>query len=317
MNPKVSIVVTSMNRKNHLKNCLDSIFQNNYKNYEIIVIDNGSSDGSGDYIKSLIGKVKPIFNKKNLGLIKATNQGIVNSNGNYILFLAHDNTIDKDMIKHMLELFKIDKNIGIITPKIFYQKDPKRIWFYGVKINFFTSKFYFFNKDIVDKKDQIDYDLQVQSIHNCFMVKKEVFDKIGNFDQTYFSDHSEFDLCMRASKFYKIFISGKAICYNDASVLSVQNSDKSHYGFTSARRVYHLTRDRAVIIKRYANKLQKLIFISLFYPASFFYRGVILIKFGEISYLKAHILGTIAGINYFLFNELKGMKNEHSSNNLY
>jgi GT2 family glycosyltransferase len=317
MNSKVSIVVTSMNRKNHLKRCLGSVFNNNYRNFEIILVDNGSTDGSVQYIKSLKGKVRSIFNKKNLGLIKATNQGVFNSNGDFILFLAHDNIIDKDMIKHMLELFKIDKNIGIITPKIFYQQDPNRIWFYGVKINFFTSKFYFINKDIVDKKGKIDYDLQVQSIHNCFMVKKEVFDKIGYFDKTYFSDHSEFDLCMRASKFYKIFISGKAICYNDASVLSVQNRDKSHYGFTSNRRVYHLTRDRAVIIKRYANKFQRLVFISLFYPASFFYRGFILLKFGEISYLKAHFLGTIAGINYFLFNQLKGMKNEDRWKNLY
>jgi len=317
MNSKVSIVVTSMNRKNHLKNCLDSILQNNFKNYEIIVIDNGSSDGSVDYIKSIGGEIKPIFNKKNLGLIAATNQGVLNSSGDFILFLAHDNIIDKDMILHMLELFKTDKNIGIITPKIFYQQDPNRIWFYGVKINFYTSKFCFFNKDILDKKGEINYNLEVQSIHNCFMVKKEVFDKIGYFDKTYFSDHSEFDLCMRASQFYKVFISGQAICYNDASVLSVQNRDKSHYGFTSNRRVFHLTRDRAVLIKRYANKFQRFFFITLFYPISFFYRGLILLKFREISYLKSHIQGTLAGINYFLFNKLRAMKNEDNCKNLY
>lgn len=317
MNPKVSIFVSSWNDKNHLKNCLDSIFKNNYKNFEIIIVDNGSSDGSVEFIKGFKGKVRAIFNKNNLGLIKATNQGALIANGDFILFLAQDNVIDKNMIKNLLELFKKDKNIGIISPKIYYQQDPDRYWFYGANMNFFTSKFHFVNKDILDKDDKIDYDFQVQSVHNCFIVKKEVFDTIGYFDSAFFSDYSEFDLCMRASKFYKIYISGKAKCYNDASVLSIQKKVINHYGFTSKRRVYHLTRERAVIIKRYANMLQKIIFISFFYPISFLYRGYILLKFKKINYLGAHLQGTLSGINYFLFNKLKGMKNEDSWNNLY
>ena len=245
-------------------------------------------------------------------MIKATNQGVSVAKGDFILFLAQDNIIDKYMIINLLELFKTDKKIGIISPKIFYHQDPKRFWFYGAKINFFTSKFHFFNKDILDNKDKIDYDFQVQSVHNCFIVKKEVFDKVGDFDKAFFSDYSEFDLCMRASKFYKIFISGKAICYNDASVLSIQKKVINHYGYTSNRRVYHLTRERAVVIKRYANKLQILIFTLFFYPLSFLYRGFILLKFRKINYLEAHIQGTLAGIKYLLFNKLKAMKNEDS-----
>lgn len=310
MSPKISIFVSSWNDKDHLKRCLDSIFQNNYKNYEIIVVDNGSSDGSVEFIKSLKGKVRAIFNKNNLGLIKAKNQGTSIANGDFILFLAQDNVIDKNMINNLLELFKKDKKIGIISPKIYYQQDPNRIWFYGANINFYTSKFKFFNKDILDKKHKIDYDFQVQSIHNCFIVKKEVFDKFGYFDDAFFSDYSEFDLCMRASKFYKTFISGKAICYNDASVLSIQKKVINHYGFTSKRRVYHLTRERAVVIKRYANKLQKIIFILFFYPLSFLYRGYILLKFRKINYLESHLRGTLAGLNYFLFFKLNEMKIE-------
>ena len=307
MNSKVSIFVSSWNDKNHLKNCLDSIFLNNYKNFEIIIVDNGSLDGSVEFIKSLKGKVRAIFNKKNLGLIKATNQGASIANGDFILFLAQDNVIDKNMINNLLELFKKDTKIGIISPKIFYLQDSNRFWFYGAKINFFTSRFHFFNKDILDKNNKINYDLQVQSVHNCFMVKKEVFDKVGYFDDAFFSDYSEFDLCMRASKFYKIFISGKALCYNDASVLSIQKKVINHYGFTSKRRVYHLTRERAIVIKRYANKLQKTIFILIFYPLSFLYRGIILLKFRKINYLGAHFRGTFAGLKYFLFFKLDEM----------
>jgi GT2 family glycosyltransferase len=312
MNPKVSIFVSSWNSKDHLEKCLESIFQNNYKNFEIIVVDNGSLDGSVEYIKSLKKKVRAIFNKKNFGLIKATNQGVSIAKGDYILFLAQDNIIDKNMINNLLELFNQDKQIGIISPKIFYLQDPKRFWFYGAKINFFTSKFHFFNKDILDEENKIDYDLQVQSVHNCFIVKKEVFDKVGGFDDAFFSDYSEFDLCMRASKFYKIFISGKSVCYNDASIVSVQKKVINHYGYTSILRVYHLTRERAIVIKRYANNLQKLIFILFFYPLSFLYRAFILIKFRRIEYLEAHIQGTLAGIKYLLFNKLKAMKNEDS-----
>jgi len=315
MNPKVSIFVSSMNGKIQLKNCIESISENNFKDYEIIIVDNGSTDGSVDYIKTL--DVKMILNKKNYGLIAATNQGASIAKGKYILFLAQDNVIDANMINNLLDLFNKDETIGIVSPKIFYLQDPKRFWFYGAKINFFTSRFNFFYKDVLDQENKIDYDLQVQSVHNCFMVKKEVFEKVGYFDSNFFSDYSEFDLCMRTHKYFKIFISGKAICFNDASIIPVQKKIINHYGYTSKRRTYHLTRERAIVIKRYGNTLQKITFISFFYPISFIYRTFILIRFRKMNYLRAHFQGTIAGIIYFFSNKLKPMENENSITNLY
>ncbi len=293
-----------MNRQKQLENCLNSIINSNYKIIELIIIDNGSNDNTADYLSRLTNEnIKTIFNNQNLGLAHARNQGISASKGEYILFVDDDNVIDKSMITTLLQFFKEHKMAGIVTPKTLYKDNPKKIWFYGANINMYTSKAEFFYSNVIDNEDSVNHEIKINCVHNCFMVRKDLFDKVGIFDNKLFVSYTEFDLCMKAKKHYEIYVCGNAKCYHDRLTTDRKNTVES-FGFTNPYRVYYLIRNRGVIAKKYASLFQLMIFSGLYYPLYFFYYGIILIKFNRLDYLKYHVKGFLAGMIYIIRNKL-------------
>ena len=144
-----------------------------YKNIELLIIDNGSQDGSVDYLTKLTKtEIQVILNNRNLGLANARNQGIIASKGEYLLFVDDDNVIDKSMITTLLQFFKEHKAAGIVTPKTLYKDNPKKIWFYGANINMFTSKAEFFYSNVIENEDRVNHEIEINCVHNCFMVRK-------------------------------------------------------------------------------------------------------------------------------------------------
>src|ERR1700704_5264800 len=94
-----SVVIPSWNGKDLLKVCLTSLQKQTIKDFEIIVVDNGSTDGSVNYIKKEFPKIKDISLSKNTGFAYAVNQGIKVAVGEYIILINNDTEIDKDCIK--------------------------------------------------------------------------------------------------------------------------------------------------------------------------------------------------------------------------
>jgi len=305
MNPKVSIIIPTINRRGKLKNCLESISNNDYGNYEIIVIDNGSSyDIDKLFIEINIAPNKLIKNFKNEGLAKARNQGIAIASGQYLLFIDDDNVIDNQMINHLVNKLNVNTDSGIVAPKTYYKSEPHRIWFYGAGINLMTSRKEFPYYNVIDDKNQLSNDLQVSSVHNCFMISREIIDRIGGFDEKLFVTHTEFDLCMKAKKHCTIYVCGNALCYHDRPP-DVKIKSLRQFGITNGYRVYFLARNRAVVINRYSNIFQKTIFILLFYPIYTLYYSLIFLLYEKYDYLYLYLKGTVDGICYFINNDLK------------
>lgn len=113
----VSIVIVSYNTKEFLNRCLKSIYKSDFKkiNYEVVVIDNASSDGTVQFIKKNFPKLKLIENKDNFGFSKACNQGVRDSSGIYLLFLNPDTEVDKDTIPYMISFMEKNKDAGAST----------------------------------------------------------------------------------------------------------------------------------------------------------------------------------------------------------
>jgi len=119
-NPLVSISLLTYNSQKYINDCLGSIFGQTYNNLEILIIDNASRDKTIDYLKKFPNKpnLRIIFNKKNIGFSAGHNQGIKNSQGNFILCLNHDVALDKDFIKKAIEAFQKDNKIAAIQGKL-------------------------------------------------------------------------------------------------------------------------------------------------------------------------------------------------------
>lgn len=101
--PKFSIIIPVYNVEKYIKKCLDSVFAQTEKDYEVIVVNDGTKDNSMDIVKNYDVK---IVNQKNQGLSEARNTGLKNAKGEYILFLDSDDYIEKDLLKELNKSIK-------------------------------------------------------------------------------------------------------------------------------------------------------------------------------------------------------------------
>ncbi|MFC1649092.1 glycosyltransferase family 2 protein [Patescibacteria group bacterium] len=195
-NPLVSIVIVNFNGKKWLKDCLTSVFKQTYKNYEVIFVDNNSSDESVDYVKKNYPKVKIINNHVNTGFAGGNNLGFSKSSGEYLLSINNDTKFGKHFLEKLLKSFE-NSNISIAQPKII-SMDSGKIDSCG---SYWTdsSFLYYIGNDKNPDLKKYNKPFPVFSIKGvALLVKREVVEKIGLFDVDFWSYYEETDLCQRA-----------------------------------------------------------------------------------------------------------------------
>ena len=114
----VSAIIVNRDKKTYLKDCLDSLLNQTHSSIEIIVVDNGSQDGSQEMLKEEFPQVKLIANKHNQFYCRAQNQGIKVAEGEYIICLNNDVVLEKDFVEEMLKAANTDERIGMVCGKI-------------------------------------------------------------------------------------------------------------------------------------------------------------------------------------------------------
>lgn len=126
---KVSIIIPNYNGQNFLGDCIDSIHQIDFerKNYEIIVVDNASSDTSCEFILSVYPDVILIPAERNLGFAGGCNLGIKNSSGEYIVLLNNDTVVDPNWLKELVTVADNDQDVAIVGSKLLFKQDPNVI----------------------------------------------------------------------------------------------------------------------------------------------------------------------------------------------
>ncbi len=214
--PQVSIAIVNLNGKEFLNDCLLSIKEINYpkEKIEIIVVDNGSNDGSAQFIKSNYPEVKLIENRENLGFAKANNQAAGVAHGEYIAFLNNDTKVDKNWLMELLRPIYGSDEVICSGSKVL-SLDGSSLDFVGGMINFEGKGF------------QIDYGLSVnKDIHNverflpfvnggAMLIKRDVFLEAGGFDEDFFAYYEDVDLGWRLWVLgYKVVFSPNSIVYH-------------------------------------------------------------------------------------------------------
>jgi len=176
---EVSIIIPTRNRRVELKKCLGSILFQDFKDVEIIVIDNASVDGTTRMLKEDYPLVKIIQNEKNEGAARARNQGIIVSKGKFLLFLDSDvELLTKNTISAMIRIMETDKIIGALGGET-EDKRIIKVRGYGItKRNGYSYPIELNCKQ--NKMIECDY----LSTSNCF-VRKHTVEKIGGFDPYY------------------------------------------------------------------------------------------------------------------------------------
>ncbi|MDD3977829.1 MAG: glycosyltransferase family 2 protein [Methanomicrobium sp.] len=228
----ISIIIPNYNGKQFLKNCLNSISDQSYFEKEIIVIDNGSSDGSSDYIKENFPEVILIENSENLGFTGATNQGIRHSKGDYICTLNNDTISGYHFLKYLQKAIESDKDIGIVASKMIFPDG--RINSAGMCISRSGAAW---NRGMFEE-DCGQYEKPEYVIGACAgaaLYRKSMLDEIGLFDEDFFMYHDDVDLSFRAC------LAGWKCLYCPKAVVTHINSATS--GFESEFSIYHGNRN--------------------------------------------------------------------------
>lgn len=132
--PLVSVIVLNWNNKADLEICLNSLTKQSYKNYEVLVVDNASTDSSPDLVRKKFPKFKLIQNKKNYGFAKGNNIGIENAKGKYVVTLNNDTRVDQQWIDELVRVAEQHPEAGSFSSKMLFFDNPNRINSIGLKL---------------------------------------------------------------------------------------------------------------------------------------------------------------------------------------
>jgi len=209
----LSIVIVTWNSENEIGDCLRSIIENtNDLNYEIIIVDNNSSDRTADIISETAAekfhRLKVILNTDNKGFTIACNQGILSSSGENVLFLNPDTVILGDAVKILLGKLSESENTGAAAPQLLnedmtIQKSCRTFPDYFDMFCEFSLLTYIFPNSILFSNWKMNYfshdeERKVeQPMAAALMVKRKVLNEIDNFDERYKMFFNDVDLCRK------------------------------------------------------------------------------------------------------------------------
>ena len=250
-----SIIILNYNGELFLENCIESIIKNTPEKHEIIIVDNNSPDKSGELFLEKYKKCKFILNKKNVGVPEGLNIGIKNSNGEFIVFLNNDLTVNE---KWLTEFFSAYKKFGdaLYQPKSLKMKNLEEIDGVGNMINVFGFGF----SRGKGEPDIGKYDKNIEEISyasgTCMFLPKRIIDDIGIFDKILFAYHEEVDFGWRAR------LNGYKSYYVPDSL--IHHFGSANWGW-SKKKFFLLERNRwIVLLKNYSGKTIIKLLPSLF-----------------------------------------------------
>lgn len=218
----ISIIIVNWNGRKWLHDCLFSLKGQAYKKFEVILVDNASSDDSVSYVKKNFPWVTIIRNTTNRGFAGGNNDGLKISKGEYILLLNNDTKVEKDFLKNFIEAFDKIPNLGCVQSKLLLMNKPDETDLVG---SYWTDSsflyYYGYMKDASLKK----YNTPMPFFSNkgaSVLIKKKIIDKLGLFDDDFWCYYEETDFCCRVwLAGYECWYWPKAVCYHAGGGTSV------------------------------------------------------------------------------------------------
>jgi len=266
----LSIIIVSWNVRDYLADCIESILENcRLLQYEIIVVDNASTDGTVDFIKNKYPRLVLIPNDTNKGFGYANNQGISRAKGRYLLFLNPDTIMKPNAVEKMLTFLEQNKDVGAIGPMLL-NKDLTIQYsvrtfptFRGALYRHTILRYFGLFKNHHEKWRMKDFKCDRlsdvdQLMGAAILTKKDLVLKVGGFDERFFMYYEEVDFCYRIKKAgYRI------VFFPDVSII--------HLGGKSARQIPFRKKIMAIrsllrFFAKHRNKPAVVSFTVLFLP---------------------------------------------------
>lgn len=250
--PLVSIVISNYNgRKFHLlEPCLRSVLNINYPNFEVILVDNASNDGSVEFSRRLFGQdphLKILANSENV-YSQGLNKGIAKCKGEYVVFFNNDIKVDPEYLRELIKILEADKSIGLAQGKLLLESNPEKIDCVGETMDIYGNPVAL-GRGERDRGgyDRIDEILSASG--SASIARRSVLDEVGGFDPKFFIGYEDMDLSLRIRlRGYKVVYIPKAIVYHKRTATDSVSEIR-------AKVKYHFNKNRiATLIKNYSGR---------------------------------------------------------------
>ncbi len=231
---KVSVIIVTYNHKKYMKECLASVLANGL--LEVIVVDNGSTDGTPEVIEEDFPEVKVIRSPRNLGYGGGNNLGVKHAKGEYVVILNPDTKVGKNWLEELLKPLERGEKL-ITTPKI--------LTYDGSKINTCGNIEHFtgltFTRGLNENPEKFDKFEYLSGLSGaCFAMRREDYLELGGFDENFFSYMEDAEFSWRAhARGFNILYVPTSIVYHDYDLK------------VPSKKIYHLEKGRYVILRKY------------------------------------------------------------------
>jgi GT2 family glycosyltransferase len=281
--PLVSIIILNYNAGKLLLDCVKSIFDTSYDNFEVIVVDNASSDNSHIKCKEQFNKILLIENKDNLGYCEGNNVGIRKSSGEFIIILNPDTIVESNWISELLNAYK-ENGDGLYQPKILSLYEKNILQSTGNMLHLFGFGFAR-DKGIHDQKKRDKIEQIGYASGTCLFTSSSVLEKVGLLDPFLFLYHDDLDLGWRAAQLgiKSFFVPSSVIYHAESYILK-----------WSAKKFFWLERNRKYCLLTHYSKdtynkiLPSLILVDILVWFFYLYKGFFIAKIkAELDIIKS------------------------------
>ncbi|MBX2876922.1 MAG: glycosyltransferase family 2 protein [Saprospiraceae bacterium] len=255
--PLVSVIAVNFRQAELTFDFLDSLKAINYAPVEAYLVDNGSlEDRTADFCAHYEG-LEVLISQENLGFAGGNNLAIRQAKGQYVLLINNDTLVPPDFLEPMVRLMEENRQIGIVSPKIYYADTPNTLQYAGINgIHRFTGRGLNQAKQKLDD-GSFDQSGTTYFAHGaCMLVRAEVFQQVGVLSEDYFLYYEELDFCeaVRAA--------GWEIFYTAESY--IHHRESSSIGKTNPLKTYYMFRNRWLFMRNWYTGFSYYLFVLYF-----------------------------------------------------
>lgn len=224
--PSVSIVIVNFNGRELLRQCLLTLLDTDYPNFEVVVVDNASTDGSVEEVEGSFGSaphLRLVKNGENVGHAEGSNIGARMTRGRYIVFLDSDTEFRaENWLWELVRVMESDESVGLAQAKLVLAEDNGCLDYVCVAVDALGT--WAATYGLKDEGFKKNFEILAAS-SGCCIVRREVFDEAGGFDSDYFIYDDDTDLSLRARLLgYRVLLVPSALVVHRGGVLRGLNS---------------------------------------------------------------------------------------------
>jgi GT2 family glycosyltransferase len=240
--PKVAIVILNWNGLGDTLDCIESVSKQEYGNFLIILVDNGSTDGSPAIVRQRYPAVTIIVNHTNTGFSMGNNMGIRKAcqlGADYVWLLNNDTIVEPDTLARLVDASTGSPDVGMISPAIHYHDEPDKVQFCGSHIDW-------------DRKSIIQSDDWAKCAKNrdislwgtALLIRRDVIERVGYLNEKYFAYHEDEEYSMRVARagYRSIVEPGARIFHKNSR--STGSNDAPLQVFLRSRNIFFLWMDQ-------------------------------------------------------------------------